>query len=171
MYSNLQEERKLVKIVVLGLIGILSLFLLTLTYLGSQERSFANVGLKIFIGDEYRILKYKDKQMLEDKLQKLKLKTGSEILFYIFKKSSHIEKGKPYFQYSQVKNNQIKFFIGSVDAKIVFKIGDNLKTKIPNQNLEEYIDKNIITQLKTDLFETAIWDLHDKVEEYLGALK
>ncbi len=129
--------------------------------MNSTDRSFESVGKTIYIGDEYKHIKYKDKVELEIKLKDFHTKKEIKLLFYIIKKKSQIEKDGRLFKYTSAKKNEIKFFFTSSQNEIEIFHGNETLNPQQRTKLSEFIQLTIPIQLGSDLYDTAIWDIYD----------
>ncbi|MBT3236338.1 MAG: hypothetical protein HN353_10340 [Bdellovibrionales bacterium] len=157
----MSEERRLIKITIGCLLLAIVLFFSFMSYKGSKERSYSNVGSTIYIGDEYKQLAYKDKIELEEMLDSYFKKNNIKALFYIVRKAKHISSNGHLVKYIQVKENEVKLFLTILNPQVIVKYGKKLKEAINTVEFENFIALSILMQLNSDLYDTAIWDIHD----------
>ena len=164
MHNN--DERKLIPFVLFGLISLSIIIFTYLYFQGTKERSFSNVGKTLYIGDEYRILKYSDKLELEEKLKKLESQKKIKALFYIIRDMKQLKGSLADFQ--NISPFQIKLFLEMSEGRIQPIFGDELPSSFDKEKFKQFLELSIQSQLRLDLFDTAIWDICDYLKENIN---
>ena len=154
------EDRQVVKFFLVGIVALLILFFGYLMYSNSQKRSFSNVGNGIYIGDEYKYIKYRDKEQLEELLVDFEKKYKIKLLFYIIQKMEDIDDGGKFESLKDILDKrEIKVFLSTINSSYHFIYGDSMKNKIEHSKLNVFMESTILMQLNSDLFDTAILDI------------
>ena len=162
------DDRKVIKFALIGSILFIIALFAYLSYSGSKSRSNAHVGDTLYIGDEHKSIKYKDKEDLEIELRDFEKRTKIKLLFYIIKKIKYINKGESLAELKKIEGQEIKVFLSIQNPSVAVFYGEGIESKLDKNEFNQFIEGSIIMQLNVDLFDTAISD----ITEFLsGGLK